>query len=279
MVQNQPKSKSISRVKVITKHYSICICSSLLYLAFVSAVFAEPVKALHLVDLTHSFNQTTIYWPTSKSFEMEIVHRGKTKGGYWYEANNFSTAEHGGTHMDAPAHFSEGRWRIDQVPLEKLIAAGVVVDVRSKTKNNPDYRVGKSDFVDWEQQHGKIPEHSIVLLLTGWEQYWPDKKKYLGTDAQGDDKNLHFPGFAEDAAHFLTKERLVASVGLDTASLDYGQSEDFRAHQIFGAANVPGFENVSNLSKLPAKGFRVIALPMKIGQGSGAPLRIVAEIY
>jgi len=117
------------------------------------------------------------------------------------------------------------------------------------------------------------------LVLTGWEQYRPDKKKYLGTDAPGDIINLHFPGFGGDAARFLTKERLVARVGLDTASLDYGQSRDFRAHQVFGNSNVPGFENVANLSKLPAKEFRVIALPMKIGQGSGAPLRIVAELY
>ena len=265
--------------KIFAKFYNVFICLCLFHLGSVSAICAEATKPLRLVDLTHSFDETTIYWPTSKSFEMEIIHRGKTKNGYWYEANNISTAEHGGTHMDAPAHFSEGKWRTDEVPLERLITPGVVVDVRSKTKNNPDYRVGRSDFVDWEQQHGKIPEGSIVLVLTGWEQYWPDKKKYLGTDFQGDTKNLHFPGFAEDAARFLTKERLVSSVGLDTASLDYGQSEDFKAHQIFGAANVPGFENVANLSKLPAKGFRVIALPMKIGNGSGAPLRIVAEVY
>ena len=230
------------------------------------------------MDLTHSFNQSTIYWPTSKSFKMEIIHRGKSKEGYWYEANNISAAEHGGTHIDAPAHFSQGKWRIDQIPLKKLIGSGIVVDIRSKTKNNPDYRAGKSDFVDWERKHGKIPKGSIVLLLTGWEQFWPDKKKYLGTDIREDEKNLHFPGFGKDAALFLTKERLVSSVGLDTASLDYGQSKDFQAHQIFGAANVPGFENVTNLSKLPAKGFKVIALPMKIGQGSGAPLRIVAEL-
>ena len=269
----------MSRLTSITRHYNTFICLGLLYLTSVSAICAEPAKPLRLVDLTHSFNKTTIYWPTSKSFEMEIVHRGRTKDGYWYEANNISTAEHGGTHMDAPAHFSEGKWRTDQVPLERLIASGVVVDVRSKTKNNPDYRVGRSDFVAWERLHGKIPKGSIVLLLTGWEQYWRDKKKYLGTDVQGDVKNLHFPGFAEDAARFLTKERLVAGVGLDTASLDYGQSKNFQAHQIFGAANVPGFENITNLSKLPAKGFRVIALPMKIEHGSGAPLRIVAEIY
>tara|TARA_B100001079_G_scaffold53389_1_gene44453 strand:+ start:6862 stop:7143 length:282 start_codon:yes stop_codon:yes gene_type:complete len=92
-------------------------------------------------------------------------------------------------------------------------------------------------------------------------------------------KNQHFPGFSEDSARFLTKDRQVAAVDLDTASLDNGQSSNFLAHQVFGAANVPGFKNVTNLSKLPAKGFRIIALPVKIGQGSGAPLRIVAEIY
>jgi len=239
---------------------------------------AGPDEAVRLVDLTHPFDQTTIYWPTSKSFELEIVHRGEAEGGFWYEANNFSTAEHGGTHMDAPAHFAEGKWRTDQIPLDRLIAPGIVVDVRSRTRDNPDYQASKSDFVAWERRHGTIPPGSIVLMFTGWENYWPDKKKYLGTDLPGDVKNLHFPGYAPSAARFLTEERRVAAVGLDTPSLDYGQSVDFVAHRIFGAANVPGFENVNHLAALPPKGFRIIALPMKIGQGSGAPLRIVAEI-
>jgi len=123
-----------------------------------------------------------------------------------------------------------------------------------------------------------LPGKSIVLVRTGWEAYWPDKKNYLGSDQPGETADLHFPGFSEASARFLTEERTVLAVGLDTASLDYGQSKDFPAHQVFGSANVPGFENLHNLDVLPPKGFRVIALPMKIGGGSGAPLRIIAEI-
>lgn len=123
-----------------------------------------------------------------------------------------------------------------------------------------------------------VPEGAIALFATGWEKFWPDKKRYLGSEVTGDTTNLHFPRFSEQAADYLGNIRKVHAVGLDTPSLDYGQSIDFKAHQVFGAANVAGFENLHNLVKLPAKGFRVIALPMKIGGGSGSPLRIVAEL-
>ncbi len=230
------------------------------------------------VDLTHPFDASTIYWPTGQSFKLEKVHEGPTPGGYWYESNNISASEHGGTHLDAPAHFAEGKWHTDDIPLERLIAPGIVVDVRENAKNRPDYLIRKEDFLAWETKNGKIPEGAIVLVWTGWEDFWPDKKKYLGTDRPGDVANLHFPGFSAEAAEFLTAGRNVASVGLDTPSLDRGQSKDFKAHRVFGKANVPGFENVCNLKRLPPRGFRVIALPMKIGRGSGGPLRIVAEI-
>ncbi len=235
---------------------------------------AEP----RLVDLTHSFDETTIYWPTSKPFKLENVHEGLTPKGYWYESNDISGSEHGGTHLDAPAHFARGKWHVEDIPLERLIAPGIVVDVRKHAMNDPDYLIRKQDFLDWEKQHGKILKNTTVLVLTGWESFWPDKKKYLGTDQPGDVKNLHFPGFSAEAARFLVDERNVGSIGLDTPSLDAGQSTDFLAHQIFGEANVPGYENVCNLSTLPPMGLRVIALPMKISKGSGAPLRIVAEI-
>ena len=247
---------------------------ALLFMLNTSQALAGP----RWVDLTHPFDADTIYWPTSKAFKLETVHEGPTAGGYWYESNNISASEHGGTHLDAPAHFAEGKWHVDDIPLDRLIAPGIVVDVRKNVENRPDYLIRKADFIAWETENGRIPQNAIVLVLTGWEDFWPDKKKYLGTDREGDVENLHFPGFGAEAAAFLTQERNIASVGLDTPSLDRGQSRDFKAHQIFGKANVPGFENVCNLKRLPAKGFRVIALPMKIGSGSGAPLRIVAEI-
>ncbi len=231
-----------------------------------------------LIDLTHSFDQHTIYWPTSKSFRLAPVHKGPTSQGFWYEANNFEAAEHGGTHLDAPVHFAQGQWTVDQIPLSSLIAPGVLVDISTKAKDHPDTLISRQDMLEWEQDNGRLPKVVIVLVSTGWEAFCPDKKKYLGSDQPGETADLHFPGFSEAAARFLTRERNVAAVGLDTASLDYGQSKVFKAHQVFGAANVPGFENLVQLDALPAKGFRVIALPMKIGGGSGAPLRIVAEI-
>ncbi len=230
------------------------------------------------VDLTHAFDASTIYWPTGKPFKLEKTHEGPTPGGYWYESNDISASEHGGTHLDAPAHFAEGKWHTDDIPMNRLIAPGIVVDVSGNARNRPDYLIRKEDFTAWEAQHGRIPAGAIVLVRTGWEEFWPDKKKYLGTDLPGDVANLHFPGYSAEAARFLTAERNVASVGLDTPSLDRGQSRDFMAHRIFGKANVPGFENVCNLNQLPPTGFRVIALPMKIGRGSGGPLRIIAEI-
>ncbi len=261
--------------KILFTRFLLVFC--LILTLFVTQAF-QAMAGGRLVDLTHPFDETTIYWPTSKPFLLKKVHEGVTPKGFWYESNDISGSEHGGTHLDAPAHFARGKWHVDDIPLERLIAPGIVVDVRKRALNDPDYLISRQDFLDWENRHGKIPQNTTVLVLTGWESFWPDKKKYLGTDRPGDVKNLHFPGFSADAARFLVKERHLGAVGLDTPSLDYGQSKDFMAHQIFGEANVPGFENVCNLSTLPARGFRVIALPMKIGKGSGAPLRIVAEI-
>ncbi len=253
-----------------------------IYFSFIltlSFILLKPAWAeKRFIDLTHPFDQSTIYWPTSRPFQLEELHKGETKKGYWYEANNFSGAEHGGTHIDAPSHFAKGKWRVDEIPLHRLIATGIMLDVSSKAKGNPDYLISEKDFLEWEKTNGTIPEGVIVLVRTGWENFWPNKKKYLGSDKPGDTAHLHFPGFGADAARFLSQQRKVAAVGLDTASLDYGQSKTFESHQVFGEANISGFENLHRLINLPPKGFRVIALPMNIGGGSGAPLRIVAEI-
>ena len=113
-------------------------------------------------------------------------------------------------------------------------------------------------------------------MYTGWGKYWGDRKRYFGTDEPGDVSNLHFPGFSKQAAEFLIKQRNVKAVGLDTPSIDYGPSKDFIAHQVFCGANIPIFENVAAVDRLPPKGATIFALPMKIKGGSGAPLRIFA---
>jgi kynurenine formamidase len=114
-------------------------------------------------------------------------------------------------------------------------------------------------------------------VRTGWASRWPDRKAYMGDDTPGDASKLHFPGIGEDAAKLLV-ERKIAAVGIDTASIDHGPSKDFIAHQVLMAADVPAFENVADMSALPARGATIIALPMKIGGGSGGPLRIVAIV-
>jgi kynurenine formamidase len=232
------------------------------------------------IDLTHDFSEETVYWPTAEGFKLESVFEGKTDKGYYYDANKYSAAEHGGTHIDSPIHFAEGKQTVDQIPLERLIGPAVLIDVTQNALSDSDYQIGVKDFTDWEAKNGPIPEGSIVLLNTGYAKYWPDRVKYMGTDKRGSDavKDLHFPGLDPQAAKWLVEKRNIKSIGLDTPSIDYGQSQLFESHRILFKENIPAFENVANLDKLPAIGAFIIALPMKIKGGSGGPLRIIAML-
>lgn len=230
------------------------------------------------VDLSHDFSNETLYWVTAEPFKRSTVAEGRTEKGYYYSAYNFSGAEHGGTHIDAPIHFAEGTKTVDQIGLEQLIAPAVKIDVSAKAAADRDYQITVDDIKGWESEHGKIPEWSIILLQTGWGAKWPNAKEYLGTDQKGPDavKDLHFPGLHPDTAKWLVENRKMHAIGLDTASIDYGQSTDFGSHVALMTANIPAFENVANLDQIPNKGFHIIALPMKIKGGSGGPLRVIA---
>jgi kynurenine formamidase len=230
------------------------------------------------VDLSHSFSPETIYWPTADGFGFEVVAAGPTEAGYYYASNNLTTSEHGGTHLDAPVHFAEGRETTDEVPLWRLIGPAAVVDVSERAA--ADYQVTVQDIQDWESRNGPLPEGAILLIRTGWDARWPDPVRYLGTGEKGEvaAADLHFPGLAPEAAEWLVRERNVAAVGIDTASIDYGQSSLFESHRILYERNIPGFENVAALSAMPEAGAFVVALPMKIEGGSGGPLRIVGFV-
>jgi kynurenine formamidase len=237
------------------------------------------IRNARMVDLTHAYNTRTLYWPTSPSaFALERLFFGVTPGGWFYAANQLATPEHGGTHLDAPIHFAEGKHFNHEIPLDRLIAPAVVIDVTAQARQNPDYRLTVDDVVAFEQKHGRIAAGTIVLLRTDWSKRWPDRKAYLGDDTPGDASKLHFPSYGEAAARLLVEERKVAALGADVASIDYGASRDFIVHRIAAAANVPGFENLTNLDQLPARGAFVFALPMKIEGGSGGPLRAVALV-
>jgi kynurenine formamidase len=252
---------------------------AILVLVCPAHALAQPVdlSVYELVDLTHAYNADTIYWPTSPTrFELNELSRGETEGGWFYSAFSFSMPEHGGTHLDAPYHFSETGNTIDQVPLTQLLGAAFVIDVSAKAASDRDYRLSLADVMAFEAQHGRIGDGAIVLLRTGWSGFWPDVLAYLGDDTPRDASNLSFPSFGEDAVAFLINERSVSAIGVDTASIDYGRSEDFPVHRIAGAANVPGLENLTGLDALPPTGASVIALPIKIAGSSGGPVRVVA---
>lgn len=237
------------------------------------------IDAARIVDLTHAYGNDTIYWPTdTRGFRLEALAAGRTDAGYYYSANAFCTAEHGGTHIDAPIHFNEKGRAVDEVPLDDLIGPGVVIDVREETAEDPDYRLSRAAIDRHESRHGSIPQGAIVLLRTGWSDRWPDVRAYLGDDTPGDASNLSFPSYGEEAANFLIEERVVRVLGVDTASIDYGRSTDFAVHRAAAARQVAGLENLTNLGELPATGFSVIALPMKIEGGSGGPVRVVAVV-
>jgi kynurenine formamidase len=237
------------------------------------------LSAYRIVDLSHACNEETIYWPTATSFfELEVLSHGVSEGGWFYAANALSTPEHGGTHLDAPIHFAEGRPDAASVPLDRLVAPAVVLDVSNAASADPDYLLQPSDIEAFEARHGRIAAGSIVLLRTGWSARWPNAASYLGDDTPGDASNLHFPSYGEEAARVLVEDRGVAALGADVASIDYGASTDFLVHRLAGAADVPGLENLTNLNEVPPIGAIVIALPMKIEGGSGGPLRAIALV-
>ena len=231
-----------------------------------------------MVDLSHPFDQDTIYWPTEEGFVLEREFAGMTEGGYYYEAHRFRGAEHGGTHLDAPIHFAEGAAAVDDLHPSELSGVAVLIDVSEAAARDRDYLVTQRDIEDWEERHGLLPRSAIVLLRTGFSQHWPDRTPYLGTELRGPEgvAALHFPGLDPAAARWLVGNRRIRAIGIDTASIDHGPSTGFEAHRVLFAAGIPAFENLNALERLPATGFAVVALPMLIADGSGAPLRIVA---
>ena len=239
----------------------------------------QRFPAGQLVDLSHAYDANAIFWPTADPFRLDKVADGVTSGGYYYAANNFFTSEHGGTHIDAPVHFAQGHQTVDQIPLDRLVGEAVVVDVTKSADADADYQISVADFQRAERD-GAIPAGAIVLIRTGFSTRWPDAVRYLGTAARGEAAvaQLHFPGLDPEAAKWLIAERRIKAIGIDTASIDRGQSTLFESHRLLYERDIPAFENLTSLERLPERGAFIVALPMKIRGGSGAPLRAIAVV-
>jgi len=252
----------------------------LVFISFVVAavLYTRDFKG-KLLDMTYPYDENTIYWPTAKPFKLNKVSWGMSEGGWWYASNEYSASEHGGTHVDAPIHFAKQGRTIDQVPIQEWIGPAVKVDVTGKCEKNRDYLLVVNDIEEWERKHGKIPDGAWVIMYTGIDtQYYPDKKKVLGTDKTGEEAipELSFPGFSAESVEFLINERNITGIAIDTPSIDCGKSKDFKVHQILCGADKLALENIANLDKLPCSGAMLYIIPMLIKEGTGAPARVFA---
>ena len=227
-----------------------------------------------MVDLTQELAADATAWPGSRApFKLDTIVASATAAMFRLTMN-----EHFATHLDAPRHGSGSGWTNEQIPLERLIAPLVVLDVQRQTAINRDYALTIADVEAHEQQFGRIPAGAIVLLRTGWARYWRDPARYFGADSVGGKTTLHFPSFGVEAARLLTAGRAVAMLGVDSPSTDIGAAPSFAVHGLLGAANVPALENLSELGALPRTGAMLMALPIKTRGGSGGPVRVVALV-
>lgn len=256
------------------------------WILFLDGVLCYPTtgSGKQIIDLTHEFaNGYTIAWPSALQYNFTIGWRGFNEdSGFYYEANNFQQAEHCGTHMDAPSHFAKGKWRAADIPVERLIGPGVVIDISERARSNKDAQLTIEDLQNWETRYGTIPQGAIVIMYSDHGRFYGNKTAYFGwppgTEENNptDTKNLHFPGFSKEAAEWLISNRTIFGTGVDTASVDYGQSQDFISHQIFSAKNIWGLENLNNVDKLPPNGFTIYNMVYKSKEGSGGPTRVIA---
>jgi kynurenine formamidase len=224
-----------------------------------------------VVDLTHDLNEGIPLFPGGVPFVLEPL----TQLSDGYYSNTFSSGEHTGTHVDAPAHFGKGLPTVDEIPPVRLVSIGIQVDVREKSAANSDYALTLPDLQEWEKLNGRIPPHALVIMNTGWHQRWEHPDRYLNRDEAG---AMHFPGFTPEALAYLVRDRDVNGVGIDTASIDPGKSTGFQCHKMILLGGRYAVENLDNLDLLPAKGFTVMVAPMKISRGSGAPARVFAIV-
>jgi len=223
-----------------------------------------------VVDLTHSIHEQMPVWPGGVPFKMtRLVDYDKG-----YRLHKLEIGENTGTHVDAPSHFIEGKAAIDQIPVEELVVAAVVIDIKDKVSADPDYRLSANDLVDWEAANGQVPVGRLVIANTGWHTRFSDAIQYANQDAEG---VMHFPGFAPETAALLI-ERDVAGVGIDTLSIDHGPSQDFGFHKAMLGAGKYLIENLANLDAMPAVGATVVIGVLPIAEGTQAQARIIALV-
>jgi kynurenine formamidase len=244
-----------------------------------TAIGAEPAEAQQVsrrfrsvVDLTHTMSPEFPTFFGVPGIELQNQFDFKRDG---LNLNWWRIIEHGGTHIDAPLHFSEAGPAVDEIAVESLVVPLAVVNVAAKAAQNPDYLLSRQDLADWEKRNRRLPDNCCVAMHSGWAQYVGDPEKFTGKDASG---VFHFPGFAPDAADWLIRERKVVGIASDTLSLDNGPSKDFKTHVAWLPSGRWGLENVANLDKVPQSGAMLVVGAPKVKDATGGIARLIALV-
>jgi len=239
-----------------------------------SKTTAHPLLSPHqLIDLTHTLSLQTPTWNGACGFKNTITeHYNDSPGPTHFQVQQLEMRAGIGTHMDAPAHCIQGGSSIADIAIAQFIIPLVVLDVSERAHAN--YQLAEEDIVAFEKNYGRIPSQCLVIVHTGWARYWHDPILYRNADAKG---KVHFPTVSEQAAQVLLA-RGIYGLAIDTLSLDLGTDGYFPTHEIFLGAGKYLVENVANAHLLPTLGALGIILPMKILEGTEAPVRFVAVI-
>ncbi|MBD2541810.1 cyclase family protein [Coleofasciculus sp. FACHB-SPT36] len=232
----------------------------------------KTINYTQIVDLSHVIDPNIPIWQNDPLVEFEPVAKLEKDG---YYLRRFSMGEHSGTHINAPSSFYEDGVGIESYPAQSLVVPAIVIDIRDKAIANFDYALTTADVFDWEQQHHPISPNTVVLLYTGWQEKWGDRRAFLNQDEQG---KFHFPGFAAETSLFLVEQRAIAGVGIDTHGVDPGQDETFSTNRLVLKKAGIVLENLTNLDRLSLTGTTLVIGILRLRGGSGTPVSVLAFV-
>uniref|UniRef100_A0A2H8TZW7 Kynurenine formamidase n=1 Tax=Melanaphis sacchari TaxID=742174 RepID=A0A2H8TZW7_9HEMI len=226
-----------------------------------------------VIDLCHGYQDQFTCWSPTQRFEIFGVQ--KSESSRWYTTQSFSVSEHCGTHLDAPYHFYQDGWKLNDIPLERMIVEGVHLNVSHEVNENGEFLLTTDHLKKWEQDNGPLPNRSVILVNFGWAHKFSNRQLYYNNNAERSTSS--FPGLSKEAAQWIVDSKKVFGVGVDSPSVDAGSTTSYDVHKILSKANLYNLENVAlNGTILPQKGFKLIIQPIKIIGGTGGPCRILA---
>ncbi len=232
----------------------------------------KVIAYTRIVDLSHSIHPGIPLWDGDPAVDVDTIAQIDSDG---YYLRRFAMGEHSGTHMNAPKSFFADGAGIDSYPAKSLVVPAAVIDIQAQAATNPNYCLTKQDIFIWEQKYRTLPAGSVVLLYTGWQYKWNDPGAFLNRDDEG---HYHFPGFSREATQFLLEERSIAGVGTDTHGVDPGKDKTYPTNRLVLATHGIVLENLTHLDQLPPTGTTLAIGILRLQNGSGSPVSVLALV-